>query len=174
MHGSPVEAVVALTRAPTLPQAKLTGRHGGIELLSTLGFRLQCAALPDTVIKAAHSSTTTTSAEDAGGEKSKFDLSKHEDQRVHSAFAATEIRRLLHESGAEPLPRALDLFSLLAPHTVWEAVFEMHEPALELGGSGAVAVSGIGGKGDWISWFDGLTRHRELVRQQVEAWGKSV
>lgn len=154
-----------------VPQTKLTGQYGGIELLSALGFKLLVTALPDTILKVGGQGDDHAAATEC-----KYDLSKHEDQKHASAYSS-EIRRviaLIMESSSDatvltshqlPLQHMTDLFVLLTPHTVWDAVFEMHEPTLVYGSS-----EGIGGKSAWIDWFDGLTRHRDLLQERIRSW----
>jgi len=124
---------------PTL-QSRLTGLRGGIELLVCCGFKA-------IAVHNVEGEAPITS----GAAKAPIHDNHNSIETDESIVISTTT---VVEQG---------VFALLAPETEWTVLLEMTEPPLDL----LLQPAGAGSSGDkmtWISWFDGLQRHRDILQ----------
>ena len=57
----------------------------------------------------------------------------------------------------------LNIFSLLSPNSDFDLVLVMTEPSIETNNNNGA----IEGKTDWITWFDNLSKYKEIVEHEI-------
>ena len=57
----------------------------------------------------------------------------------------------------------LNIFSLLSPNSDFDLVLVMTEPSIEANNNNGA----IEGKTDWITWFDNLSKYKEIIEYDI-------